>query len=87
VRRRLYLRPSLNAPDQSPTCQFNDPDQCLSGEYSGKSFNYQERLSGSRDAGLIGNGCGDQELAKLELHTLKAVNGQDSVVNVFGEPG
>jgi hypothetical protein len=56
VRRRLYLRPSLNAPDQSPTCQFNDPDQCLSGEYSGKSFNYQERLSGSRDAGLIGNG-------------------------------
>jgi len=29
----------------------------------------------------------DQELAKLELHILKAVNGQGSVVNVFGEPG
>jgi len=29
----------------------------------------------------------DQELAKLELHVLKAVNGQGSVVNVFGEPG
>jgi hypothetical protein len=30
---------------------------------------------------------GDQELAKPELHILKAVNGQGSVVNVFGEPG
>jgi hypothetical protein len=30
---------------------------------------------------------GDQELAKLELYILKAVNGQGSVVNVFGEPG
>lgn len=29
----------------------------------------------------------DQELAKLELHVLKTVNGQGSVVNVFGEPG
>ena len=29
----------------------------------------------------------DQELATLELHILKAVNGQGSVVNVFGEPG
>jgi class 3 adenylate cyclase len=29
----------------------------------------------------------DQELAKLELHVLKAVNGRGSVVNVFGEPG
>jgi len=29
----------------------------------------------------------DQELAKLELHILKAVNGKGSVVNVFGEPG
>ena len=29
----------------------------------------------------------DQELAKLELHILQAVNGQGSVVNVFGEPG
>ena len=29
----------------------------------------------------------DQELAKLEFHILKAVNGQGSVVNVFGEPG
>ena len=29
----------------------------------------------------------DQELAKLELHILKATNGQGSVVNVFGEPG
>ena len=29
----------------------------------------------------------DQELAKLELHVLKAVKGQGSVVNVFGEPG
>ena len=29
----------------------------------------------------------DQELSKLELHILKAVNGQGSVVNVFGEPG
>jgi class 3 adenylate cyclase len=29
----------------------------------------------------------DKELAKLELHILKAVNGQGSVINVFGEPG
>ena len=29
----------------------------------------------------------DQELAKLELQILKAVNGKGSVVNVFGEPG
>jgi len=29
----------------------------------------------------------DQELAKLELHILKAVNGHGSVVNIFGEPG
>jgi class 3 adenylate cyclase/tetratricopeptide (TPR) repeat protein len=29
----------------------------------------------------------DQELAKLEFHILKAVNGRGSVVNVFGEPG
>jgi class 3 adenylate cyclase/tetratricopeptide (TPR) repeat protein len=31
--------------------------------------------------------CRDQELAKLELHILKAVNGQGSVINVFGEAG
>ena len=29
----------------------------------------------------------DQELAKLELHILKVVNGQGSVINIFGEPG
>ena len=29
----------------------------------------------------------DQDLAKLELQVLKAVNGQGSIVNVFGEPG
>jgi len=29
----------------------------------------------------------DQELARLELYILKAVNGRGSVVNVFGEPG
>ena len=29
----------------------------------------------------------DQELATLELHILKVVNGHGSVVNVFGEPG
>ena len=29
----------------------------------------------------------DEELARLELQILKAVNGQGSVVNVFGEPG
>ncbi|MCG6879998.1 MAG: AAA family ATPase [Deltaproteobacteria bacterium] len=29
----------------------------------------------------------DHELAKLELHVLKAVDGQGSVVNVLGEPG
>ncbi len=29
----------------------------------------------------------DQELAKLERNILKAVNGQGSVVNIFGEPG
>jgi class 3 adenylate cyclase/tetratricopeptide (TPR) repeat protein len=29
----------------------------------------------------------DQELAKLELHILKAIDGQGSVVNVVGEPG
>ena len=29
----------------------------------------------------------DQELAQLEFQILKAVNGQGSVVNVFGEPG
>ena len=29
----------------------------------------------------------EKELAKLELQILKAVNGQGSVINVFGEPG
>ena len=29
----------------------------------------------------------DQELAKLELQMLKVINGQGSVINVFGEPG